>query len=146
MQLYLGSARKQHRSTLKGSKQKHEVLRFSSRRETPSSHVLNFRATSGGRTQFQRALLLMQFSTCTRISKNKHAVNRAIILFTQNPTICVIFLYNCMQCIDGFSILYQRYFIKGNDAKNPAIFSFCYRKNPVKCTHAQLLEKLRSIA
>ena len=32
-----------------------------------------------------RALLLMQFSACTRISKHKHAVNRAIILFTQHP-------------------------------------------------------------
>ena len=28
--------------------------------------------------------LLMQISTCTRISKNKHAVNRAMILFTQH--------------------------------------------------------------
>ena len=34
-------------------------------------------------------------------------------------TICVIFLYNCMQCIDGSSILLQRYVTKGNDAKNP---------------------------
>ena len=33
---------------------------------------------------------------------------------------CVIFLYNCMQCIDGFSILLQRYVTKRNDAKNPA--------------------------
>ena len=33
--------------TLKGSKQKHEVLRFSSRHKTPRSHVLNFRATLG---------------------------------------------------------------------------------------------------
>ena len=40
-------------------------------------------------------------------------------------TICVICLYNCMQCVDGFSILLQRYVTKGNDAKNPAIFSFC---------------------
>ena len=31
------------------------------------------------------ALLLMQFSTCTRISKSKHVANRAIILFTQHP-------------------------------------------------------------
>ena len=54
MQLYLGSARKQHRSTLKGSKQKHEVLRFSSRRETPRSHVLNFRATSGHNVLYMR--------------------------------------------------------------------------------------------
>ena len=54
MQLYLGSARKYHRSTLKGSKQKHEVLRFSSRRETPRSHVLNFRATSGHNVLYMR--------------------------------------------------------------------------------------------
>ena len=40
-------------------------------------------------------------------------------------TICVIFLYNYMQCVNGFSILLQRYVTKGNDAKNPAIFSFC---------------------
>jgi len=30
-------------------------------------------------------LLLMQFSVRTMIAKNKHAVNRAIILFTQHP-------------------------------------------------------------
>ena len=49
-------------------------------------------------------------------------------------TICVIFLYNCMQCIDGFSILLQR-------------FSFCLLpKEPKNATHAQLLEKLRLIA
>ena len=34
-------------------------------------------------------------------------------------TICVIFLHNCMQCIDGFSLL-QRYVTEGNDAKNQA--------------------------
>ena len=42
-------------------------------------------------------------------------------------TICVIFLYNCMQCIDGFSTLLQRYVTKGYDAKNPAFLAFvCY--------------------
>ena len=59
-----------------------------------------------------------------------------------------------MQCIDGFSILLQRYVTKGNDAKNPAFLAFvCYRKNPkepertqLNATHAQLLEKLRPIA
>ena len=56
-----------------------------------------------------------------------------------------------MQCIDGFSILLQRYVTKGNDAKNPAIFSFCLLpKEPeitqLNATHAQLLEKLRPIA
>ena len=37
----------------------------------------------------------------------------------------VIFLYNWTQCIDGFSLLLQRYVRKGNDAKNPANFGFC---------------------
>ena len=39
-------------------------------------------------------------------------------------TIRVIFLYNCMQCIDDSSILLQRYVTKGNDAKNPAFLAF----------------------
>jgi len=64
----------------------------------------------------------MQFSARTRIAKNKHAVNRAIILFT----ICVIFLYNWTQSIDGFSLLLQRYVTKGNAAKDPAILSFFF--------------------
>ena len=41
-----------------------------------------------------------------------------------NDTICVVFLYNWTQCIDGFSLLLQKFVRKGNDAKNPAIFSF----------------------
>ena len=61
-------------------------------------------------------------------------------------TICVIFLSNCSQCIDGSSILLQRYVTKGNDAKKPAFLAFvCYRTQ-LNSTHAQLLEKLRPIA
>ena len=30
-----------------------------------------------------------------------------------------------MQCIDGFSILLQRYVMKGNDAKNPVKCNAC---------------------
>ena len=90
----------------------------------------------------------MQVSTRTRISKNKHAVNRTIIVFTNTSTICVIFLYYCMQCIDGFSILLQQYVRKGNDANNPAIFKFLFvtERSQLNATHAQLLEKLRPIA
>ena len=69
--------------------------------------------SKGGRTQF---------SAGTRISK-KQTCRSFYLLNTR--TICVIFIYNCMQCIDGFSILLQRYVSKGNDAKNPAIFSVC---------------------
>ena len=36
-----------------------------------------------------------------------------------------------MQCVDGFGILLQRYVTKGNDAKNPAIFSCLLPKEPI---------------
>ena len=62
----------------------------------------------------------MQFSARTRF-KNKQAVN-----------IRVIFLYNWTHCIDGFSLLLQRYVRKGNDAKDPAILSFCLLRIPKK--------------
>ena len=70
------------------------------------------------------------------------------LLKTPRGTICVIFLYDCMQCIDGSSILLQRYVTKGNDAKNPAFLAFvCYRSIiQLNAMHAQLLEKLRPIA
>jgi len=52
-----------------------------------------------------------------------------------------------MQCIDGFSLLLQRYVRKGNDAKNPAILSFFFitERTQLNAAHAQLLEKLRLI-
>ena len=60
-------------------------------------------------------------------------------------TICVIFLYNCMQCIYGVSILLQRYVTKGKDAKNPAFLAFvCYRKNPVKCNACAVARKIET--
>ena len=49
-----------------------------------------------------------------------------------------------MQCIDGSSILLQRYVAKGNDAKNPAFL--VTERTQLNATHAQLLEKLRPIA
>jgi len=63
-------------------------------------------------------------------------------------SICAIFLYIWTQCIDGFSLLLQRYIRKGNDAKNPAILSFFLvtERTQLNAAHAQLLEKLRPIA
>ena len=49
-----------------------------------------------------------------------------------------------MQCIDGSSILLQRYVTTGNDAKNPAFLAF--ERTQLNARHAQLLEKLRPIA
>ena len=60
-------------------------------------------------------------------------------------THCVIFLHNLTQCIDGFSLLLQRYVRKGNDAKNPAISAFvCYGKNPVKCNACAVARKIET--
>ena len=39
--------------------------------------------------------------------------------------ICTIFLSKWTQCIDGFTLLLQRYVRKGNDANSTAILSFC---------------------
>ena len=48
-----------------------------------------------------------------------------------------------MQCIDGFSILLQRYVTKGNNTKNTAFLAFvCYRKNPVKCNACAVARKI----
>ena len=40
--------------------------------------------------------------------------------------LCTMFLYNLTQCIDGFTLLLQRYVREGNDAKNPEILSFFF--------------------
>jgi len=93
----------------------------------------------------------MQFSARTRTAKNKYAVNRAIqrsFYLLNTRFICAIFLYIWTQCIDGFSLLLQRYIRKGNDAKNPAILSFFFvtGRTQLNAAHAQLLEKLRPIA
>ena len=47
-----------------------------------------------------------------------------------------------MQCIDSFSILLQRYVIKGNDAKNPAILNFCLLPN--KCNACAVARKIET--
>ena len=88
----------------------------------------------------------MQISTCTRISKKKNMPSTERSFYLLNTrTICVIFLYNCMQCIDGSSILLQRYVTKGDDAKNPAFLAFvCYRKNPVKCNACAVARKIET--
>ena len=80
---------------------------------------------------------------------NMPSTERSFYLLNTH-TICVIFLKNCMQCIDGSSILLQRYVAKGckrYDAKNPAFLAFvCYRKNPVKCNACAVARKIEPIA
>ena len=48
-----------------------------------------------------------------------------------------------MQCIDGFSLLLQRFVRKGNDAKNPAFV--CTERTQLMQRILQLLENLRPI-
>ena len=74
---------------------------------------------------------------------NIPSIERSFYLLNTR-TICVIFLYNWTQCIDGFSLLLQRYVRKGNDAKNPAIFSFCLLPNPVKCNACAVARKIET--
>ena len=64
--------------------------------------------------------------------------------FLNTRTHCIIFLYNWTQCIDGFSLLLQRYVRKERTQQISAFV--CYRKTQLNATHAQLLEKLRPIA
>ena len=53
-----------------------------------------------------------------------------------------------MQCIDGFSLLLQRFVGKGNDAKNPTILSFFFviKRTQFNAAHAHLLGKLKPFA
>ena len=69
----------------------------------------------------------MKFGTRTRISKNKHAVNRAIILVTPLPH--CLFIFFSLICL--FVCLFV-----------------CYRKKPknqLNGAHGQLLKNLRPI-
>ena len=79
------------------------------------------------------------------------SIERSFYLLNTRTT---IFLYNWTQCIVGFSLLFQRYVRKGNDAKNSAILSYSLLPEPhrtvtgtqLDAAHAQLLEQLRPIA
>ena len=76
---------------------------------------------------------------------NMPSTERSFYLLLNTRTICVIFRYNCMQCIDGSSILLHRYVTRSNDAKNPAFLAFvCYRKNPVKCNACAIARKIET--
>ena len=50
-----------------------------------------------------------------------------------------------MQCVDGFSLLFQKNVKKGNDAKNPTLI-FVTKRTQLNAAHAQLFEKLTPIA
>ena len=85
----------------------------------------------------------MRFSTCRMIAKT----NISLCLLNAR-SIFANFLRNWTQCIDGFSLLLQRYVEKGNDAKKPStsqVLAFTERTQ-LNATHAQLLEKLKPIA
>ena len=102
-----------------------------------------------------RALLLMQFSTCARISKNEHAVNRAIILFNQHPhylcycsgierslLMALVLYYKDML----EKVTMQKKHNNNNNKKNPSSFQllFFYRRNPVKCNACAVARKIET--
>ena len=76
----------------------------------------------------------MQFSTCTRISNNKHAVNRAIILFTATPALTVLFFSIIESSVLIALVFYYKDMLEKVTMQRTQQFSafVCYRKNPVK--------------
>ena len=98
-------------------------------------------------TVFARAFADAIFSTCTRISKNKHAVSRAIILFAQHPHyLCVFFSITERSALMALVFLVQRYVRKANIMQRTQQFSVfvCYRKNPVKCNACAVPRKIET--
>ena len=63
--------------------------------------------TQGDRTQFLRAFADV-IQRVHKVCKNKHVVNRAIILFIQNPHYLRFSLYYWSQCINGFILLLKK--------------------------------------
>ena len=68
---------------------------------------------------------------------NMPSIERSFYLLN-TCSICAIFLYNWTQCIDGFSLLLQRYVRKGNDVNNPAILNFFFltERTQLNAAHA----------
>jgi len=98
----------------------------------------NEQTPQGGQTVFARAFA----DAIQRVHKdckktNMQSIERSFYLLNIR-TICAIFLFNWTQCIDGFSLLLQRYVRKGNDAKNPAILSFFFvtERTQLNAAHA----------
>ena len=89
----------------------------------------------------------MQFSTCTRISKNKHAVNRAIILFTQHSHYLWYFsLYRIACGVLMALVFYYNDMLQKVTMQRTQQFSafVCYRKNPVKCNACAVARKIET--
>ena len=86
----------------------------------------------------------IQFSPCTRISKNKHDVNRAIILFT--PALSVLF-FSIITCsvLMALAFYYNDMLQKVTMRRTQQCSAFvCYRKNPVKCNACAVARKIET--
>ena len=60
-------------------------------------------------------------------------------------TIWFIFLYNCMQCIDGLVFYYNDMLQKVTMRRTQQFSAFvCYRKNPVKCNTCAVARKIET--
>ena len=68
--------------------------------------------------------LFIQFSARTKISKNKHAVNRAIILFTQHPHYLLFFSMIERSVLMALVFYYKDMLKKVTMQKNPALLRF----------------------
>ena len=88
----------------------------------------------------------MRFSMCARIANTNMPLIQRSFFVLNARSIFAIFLCNWTQCVDDFSLLWQRYVRKGNAAKNPGSNSliFQYRKNPVKCSACAVAQKIKT--
>ena len=90
----------------------------------------------------------MQFSTCTRLPKktNMPSTERSFYLLNTR-TICVIFLYNSLQCgILMALVFYYNDMLQKVTMRRTQQFSafVCYRKNPVKCNACAVARKIET--
>ena len=84
------------------------------------------------------------FLARTRISKKQTCRQWSDDFIYSTPALSVSFFSIIERSVLMALVFYYKDLLdKGNDAKNPAIPSFC---NQLNATHAQLLKKLRPIA
>ena len=73
--------------------------------------------------------------------KNKHVVNRAIILFIQKPH----YLRYLCSVLMALVCYYKDMLGKVTTQKNQQFLAFlCYRKNPVKCSACAVAQKIET--
>ena len=104
-------------------------------------------ACSQLRACFLCALLLMQFSACTRISKIKHVINRAIILASYStPALFLFFFFMTEHSVLMALVFYLKDVLEKVTMQRTQQFSAfaLLWKNPVKCSACTVARKIET--